>query len=681
MSNAVLMFLSSSFSRAVLLAVIGLFGSDLGAQCADGSPPPCQVTRVAVREPAKAAPDPNRIAILPFRVTTTDTLLGEGFAELLATEFTGEGAPRAIDMATVLSAWRRAGGGLRTPLPREKAMQVARQVGAGLVSEGSIVGLGRNITVAASLFSAVDGSARGSPTRVTTSSDSLESALRQSATRLIGAVGGTRTVEGTRYTDSPEAMRTYLLGLAAWRRGRLEIARESFDKAIAADSSFAQAVFRRYLIAVWQSAAGTYAPLAWARRERLAPQERIVLEGLLGAEFPKPRTLTQRHIDRERAANLLPDSPDALYLVGDYWYHYGATRDPVRQVERARDFLVRASALDSQATVLRHLVEVGLRLRDTALLRKVIPAYVRTEDAGTWGAAWLAAGTIGDQAMLAQLRQKAPDSRPESTWPAASAVIALVPGATLDEMFARWLPAAGSRTANLTITHGNVLAMRGRPAAAERAWSSLEPGPTLRNADRFRLFLAINDAGIGLDVAGAVRRLSAAAAVDTGVATFDECLVALWRLRHADTVTIALPRLSQSASPCAWNFEVSKLTSAGRSANRDELLQADSALREPPALSARPFDSYMLAKAWEANGDLPRALTAIRYRLPGFGAMELPWNYPEEGRLAALVGDTVGAVRAYRFYLEVTADAEPVLTPKRDSIKAELARLTRRIVP
>jgi tetratricopeptide (TPR) repeat protein len=664
-------------AAAVVIAVSCVTASELRAQCADGSPPPCQVTRAATRESPKA-PDPNRIAILPFRVTTTDTLLGEGFAELLATEFTGEGAPRAVDMATVLSAWRRAGGGLRTPLPREKAMQVARQVGAGLVSEGSIVGLGRNITVAASLFSSVDGSARGSPSRVTTSADSLESALRQSATRLLGAIGGTRTVEGTRYTDSPEAMRMYLHGLAAWRRGRLEIARESFNKAIAADSSFAQAVFRRYLIAVWQNASAAFAPLAWARRERLAPQERIVLEGLLGAEFPKPRTLSQRHIDRERAANLLPDSPDALYLVGDYWYHYGATRDAVRQLERARDFLIRASALDSQATVLRHLVEVGIRLRDTALLRKVVPAYVRTEDSGTWGAAWLAAGTVGDQAMLAQLRQKTPDSRPESIWPAASAVVAIVPGAILDEMFARWLPAAGARTANLTFIHGTVLAMRGRPAAAERAWSTLEPGAS-RNADRFRLSLALNDAALGLDVDGSARRLAAATAGDTGVATLDQCLVALWRHRQGDTV--ALSRFSDRASPCAWNLEVSRLARAGRNAEREDLLRADSALREPTAVTSRPSDPYMLAKAWEASGDLPRALTAIRYRLPGFGQMEMPWNYPEEGRLAALVGDTLGAVRAYRFYLEITADAEPILAPKRDSIKAELVRLTRRVVP
>ena len=92
-------------AACIPIACLGLAETAV-AQCPDGTPPPCAAAaRPAARESARA-PDPNRIAVLPFRVTTADTLLGEGFAELLATEFTGEGSPRAVDMATVLSAWR-----------------------------------------------------------------------------------------------------------------------------------------------------------------------------------------------------------------------------------------------------------------------------------------------------------------------------------------------------------------------------------------------------------------------------------------------------------------------------------------------------------------------------------------------------------------------------------------------
>jgi hypothetical protein len=49
----------------------------------------------------------------------------------------------------------------------------------------------------------------------------------------------------------------------------------------------------------------------------------------------------------------------------------------------------------------------------------------------------------------------------------------------------------------------------------------------------------------------------------------------------------------------------------------------------------------------------------------------------EEGRLAALDGDTAGAVRAYRRYLALRREAEPSLVPQRDSVQAEVTRLTR----
>ena len=73
---------------------------------------------------------------------------------------------------------------------------------------------------------------------------------------------------------------------------------------------------------------------------------------------------------------------------------------------------------------------------------------------------------------------------------------------------------------------------------------------------------------------------------------------------------------------------------------------------------------------------MKRALSAIRYRIYGIGQGETPWTLPYEGRLAAAIGDTAGAVRAYRTWLQITADAEPVLTPKRDTVRADLARLT-----
>ena len=108
--------------RAVLMTALCFApGNSVAAQCPDGTPPPCAGAR------APAPPDPNRIAILPFHVTTADTLLGEGLSELVATALTGEHGPQPAHVGTVLRAWRRAGVNLRTPLGQDAAQRVARR--------------------------------------------------------------------------------------------------------------------------------------------------------------------------------------------------------------------------------------------------------------------------------------------------------------------------------------------------------------------------------------------------------------------------------------------------------------------------------------------------------------------------------------------------------------------------
>jgi len=47
----------------------------------------------------------------------------------------------------------------------------------------------------------------------------------------------------------------------------------------------------------------------------------------------------------------------------------------------------------------------------------------------------------------------------------------------------------------------------------------------------------------------------------------------------------------------------------------------------------------------------------------------------DEGRWAALAGDTASAIRAFRHYLLWREDPEPSLIPERDSVLAELTRL------
>lgn len=52
-------------------------------------------------------------------------------------------------------------------------------------------------------------------------------------------------------------------------------------------------------------------------------------------------------------------------------------------------------------------------------------------------------------------------------------------------------------------------------------------------------------------------------------------------------------------------------------------------------------------------------------------------HYRELGRLAVLAGEPEAAGDAYRRYLALRRDPEPAMIPQRDSVRAELAAITR----
>jgi hypothetical protein len=70
------------------------------------------------RSTATGGPDPQLVAIMPFRVTGDPSLsyLGEGMIDLLAAKLSGDVGPRAADPRPVLNAWRREKGSEDTPL-------------------------------------------------------------------------------------------------------------------------------------------------------------------------------------------------------------------------------------------------------------------------------------------------------------------------------------------------------------------------------------------------------------------------------------------------------------------------------------------------------------------------------------------------------------------------------------
>jgi ribosomal protein S18 acetylase RimI-like enzyme len=88
------------------------------------------------------------------------------------------------------------------------------------------------------------------------------------------------------------------------------------------------------------------------------------------------------------------------------------------------------------------------------------------------------------------------------------------------------------------------------------------------------------------------------------------------------------------------------------------------------------FANLEIARLREEQGDLRAALAAVRRRSYAYHLTDyFTAHLRQEGRLAALTGDTTGAVAAYRQYLALLSDPEPALRPVVAAIRAELAKL------
>jgi hypothetical protein len=108
--------------------------------------------------------------------------------------------------------------------------------------------------------------------------------------------------------------------------------------------------------------------------------------------------------------------------------------------------------------------------------------------------------------------------------------------------------------------------------------------------------------------------------------------------------------------------------------------QLESVLRKGTGLELPGnLATLMVARARAAQGNDGAALDIVRRR-PHIVAQHftivLPAHLREEGRLAALVGDTAGAIRAYRHYLTVRDQPDPgPIAEEVRGVKSHLAEL------
>jgi DNA-binding SARP family transcriptional activator len=640
------------------------------------------------------APSPGVAAIMRFQVTSRDTALGrlrDGLGELLA-------APLAAD------------GGIRIDATN-----------ADRIIEGSVTGTSSHMVLTASIRSKTE-RRTGLPARAEGPLDSLAFLVDRLAGQLLALSAG---VEGYRLESmskaSLPAIRLYLLGLEAWRKGKAETSREHFREAITSDSTFALAAldYARSLLVV----GGGTNNLVHARALAVANQSQLsgVDRDLLGVTQFYWESSSAYFRQANSAVVHYPLAPELWYALGEAYYRDGVASGVDSSFERALDALRQGRALDSAAAddgAIRRavpevaqptlsLVEMAHMRGDAAEVRRLARGVLESDSSSDLAGLvrWHVAALDGpaEQRVLLGTPKGASQSGLGSI--AIFITFTGIDGADLPALMAE-----GDRRRRM-VDAGNVgyraLAVAlnaGRPSEA-RDGPSWVPSFTPRAGVRSRIYEALSWGGDTSAAQAAAEQLGPLAdrpALDGPSAEpqyYDLCSVARWRVAHGDFAAAEAAskrlraarvtglaayesgRLARITSLCAALLDAERATGLRLPDAERRLVVADSLSREMDPYEASYNEdaadaNVLLAKLWERHGDLARALRAARrsgqwMRRPNY----LTSFLLEEGRLAALTGDRAGAIHAYQRYLMLRYNPEPSVQPEVDQVRRDLGAL------
>ncbi|MFN2565917.1 MAG: protein kinase [Gemmatimonadaceae bacterium] len=323
---------------------------------------------------------PTRIAVLPFTVrgSTDVRYLGEGMVDLLSTNLDGAGALRSVDAHAILSAAASLGP---VPLDVRMGRLLAERLGAGLYVLGSIFEARGRLRIMALLYDRQQPVEAVAQASVEGGSDQIFALVDELTAELLAEHHGGRAGRLARLaavtTSSLPALKAYLEGEGALRAGRSDRAMDAFQRAVAADSTFALAHYRLAVASNWFSA---YEP---ARR---AAERAVQLSGRLGEH---DRLLLNAFLAWQRGSadeserlyrailKAYPDDVEAWYQLGEVLFHYNPVRG--RSILEAREPFERALFYDPKyggETVFHLLDLAGKERRDAtfdSLLARLEP--------------------------------------------------------------------------------------------------------------------------------------------------------------------------------------------------------------------------------------------------------------------------------------------------------------------
>jgi tetratricopeptide (TPR) repeat protein len=634
----------------------------------------------ARQDPPVSEVDPGVLAVLPFRVAGAEPTLAylrEGMVDLMAAKLIGDVGPRALDPRFTLSAWRRTVDANRDEdLAPEPALRFAERLGAGQLMLGEVVSAPGQVAISVVVREVPGGRERYRLSR-TSRADNLLDLVDGLVAEVLAYEAGRVVRPARSLTTSLPAMRAYLTGVAAYRRGAYEEAVEHHEIALAADSAFALAALAQVTAAWWGGPADErferVLARAWDLRARLGPRERASLLVYSGPGYPRPPTTAEILAVSQRVVQIAQDQPEAWFEFGDALFHADGVMRGSDPWPRAAQAFERAIELDPDFVApIAHLLELVSARGDTAGVRRASKLYLARDSTGdiAYYLRWRAAAALEDTIALSALRDRVEDAPTSSL--ARLVAIAQVDGIGLDDAER----AAAVLSARRASDRGpppelvqQLLALalnRGRPDEAVELLGDLgrrgDPTAGLQAAISHALYWD-GDRATAAAAADELDRviLGDAPAVDTDTRSNAACALEQWRLHRgashgAAAVIRELRRSGKTIHTfCADLLEV--MGNRGRSgADAVQILERmDSLLWDAtpsfakwgqPVLPA--YANLALAREFAARGDLDRALIAVRRR---------PYNWTitpfylssylrEEAWLAMEVGDEANARKA-----------------------------------
>jgi TolB-like protein len=279
------------FTPALLGALLGAsVAFPLGAQCPDGSPPPCRASQSVASAPRRVNPplDDRTWIVVPFdnlaKAEDVDWMRGAA-VNLLYLDMSRWRDIRVVDDERVADLIREVPEANTASMSLNAGIAVAKRAGAGKLVMGDVLKLGSRTAITAKVFDVRTGQRLRSLREEAPVQDSVMPLFGKLARRILNLAPPSGAQVGALGTSRVDAYQEYVSGLEAMNRFDLRQARAKLTRAIAMDSTFALAHFKLATVIGWmdpgEPARRTHAATAARLQAGLPPRERALITGML----------------------------------------------------------------------------------------------------------------------------------------------------------------------------------------------------------------------------------------------------------------------------------------------------------------------------------------------------------------------------------------------------------------